>query len=219
MNWTIPNLLSIIRVLAAPCVALAFVIFERPEADRVAIIIFVGAAATDYLDGWLARILRQESAFGRMLDPIADKATLIRRAYFDLIGLPPTYGEVQAFVNDDSPAAWPRPVEPLPGLPPSGPRRGRPRPDVVRFAQTPPHDRAPAQPLAQKYTPRAHPTPHSAFPTAYWARSRSSSRAGTGHLRAVAPVRRFKPLTASQTRVMLARGLANPLCKSFDRMA
>jgi len=73
MNWTIPNLLSIIRVLAAPCVAISFTVFERPEADQIAVLIFVGAAATDYLDGWLARILRQESAFGRMLDPIADK--------------------------------------------------------------------------------------------------------------------------------------------------
>jgi len=77
MNWTIPNLLSIIRVLAAPCVAIAFVMFERPEADRIAIFIFVGAAVTDYLDGWLARVLRQESAFGRMLDPIADKAMVM----------------------------------------------------------------------------------------------------------------------------------------------
>ena len=74
MNWTIPNLLSVIRVLAAPCVALAFVVLERPEADRIAVLIFIGAALTDYLDGLLARILGQESAFGRMLDPIADKA-------------------------------------------------------------------------------------------------------------------------------------------------
>ena len=74
MNWTIPNLLSVIRVLAAPCVAISFVVFERPEADRIAVLIFIGAAATDYLDGWLARILRQESAVGRFLDPIADKA-------------------------------------------------------------------------------------------------------------------------------------------------
>ena len=74
MNWTIPNLLSVFRVLAAPCVAFSFLIFERPEADRIAVIIFIAAAATDYLDGWLARLLRQESAFGRMLDPIADKA-------------------------------------------------------------------------------------------------------------------------------------------------
>ena len=77
MNWTIPNLLSVIRVLAAPCVALAFVAFERPEADRIAVLIFIGAAATDFFDGWLARILRQESAIGKMLDPIADKALVI----------------------------------------------------------------------------------------------------------------------------------------------
>ena len=74
MNWTIPTLLSIIRVLAAPCVALSFVVFERPQADQVAILIFVAAAVTDYLDGLLARALGQESAFGRMLDPVADKA-------------------------------------------------------------------------------------------------------------------------------------------------
>jgi cardiolipin synthase len=77
MNMTIPNLLSIIRVLAAPCVAMTFVLFERPEADRIAIIIFIGAAVTDYLDGVLARALGQESAFGRMLDPVADKAMVI----------------------------------------------------------------------------------------------------------------------------------------------
>ena len=77
MSWTIPNVLSVIRVLAAPCVALAFALFERPDADRIAIIIFVGAALTDYLDGILARSLSQESAFGRMLDPIADKAMVL----------------------------------------------------------------------------------------------------------------------------------------------
>jgi len=74
MNWNIPNLLSVFRVIAAPCVAFAFLIFERPQADQIAVILFIAAAATDYLDGWLARILRQESAFGRMLDPVADKA-------------------------------------------------------------------------------------------------------------------------------------------------
>jgi CDP-diacylglycerol--glycerol-3-phosphate 3-phosphatidyltransferase len=74
MTWTIPNLLSVIRVLAAPCVAISFAMFDRPEADRIAVIIFIGAAFTDYLDGWLARVLKQESAFGKMLDPIADKA-------------------------------------------------------------------------------------------------------------------------------------------------
>ena len=77
MNWTIPNLLSVLRVVAAPCVAIAFAVFERPTADRVAVAIFIGAALTDYLDGILARNLGQESAFGRMLDPIADKAMVL----------------------------------------------------------------------------------------------------------------------------------------------
>ena len=67
-------------------------------------------------------IQAQLDARGIAANPIADKATLIRRAYFDLIGLPPTYGEVQAFVNDDSPDAWPRLVEHLLGLPQYGER-------------------------------------------------------------------------------------------------
>ena len=77
MNWTIPNLLSILRVVAAPCVALAFSAFDRPYADRIAVAIFIGAALTDYLDGILARSWGQESSFGRMLDPIADKAMVL----------------------------------------------------------------------------------------------------------------------------------------------
>jgi CDP-diacylglycerol--glycerol-3-phosphate 3-phosphatidyltransferase len=74
MTWTVPNILSVIRVVAAPCVAFAFAAFERPDADRAAVLIFFVAAFTDYLDGSLARRLGQESAFGRMLDPVADKA-------------------------------------------------------------------------------------------------------------------------------------------------
>jgi len=74
MTWTIPNILSVLRVIAAPCVAIAFAAFDRPNADRVAVLIFLGAAFTDYLDGSLARWLGQESAFGKMLDPVADKA-------------------------------------------------------------------------------------------------------------------------------------------------
>jgi CDP-diacylglycerol--glycerol-3-phosphate 3-phosphatidyltransferase len=77
LKWTIPNLLSILRVLAAPCVAIAFAVLDRPDADRIAVAIFIGAALTDYLDGILARGLGQESAFGKMLDPIADKAMVL----------------------------------------------------------------------------------------------------------------------------------------------
>ncbi|HEU0222921.1 MAG TPA: CDP-diacylglycerol--glycerol-3-phosphate 3-phosphatidyltransferase [Paracoccaceae bacterium] len=74
MSWTLPNALTVARVLAAPLVALAFLLFERPAADRLALALFLAAALTDFLDGWLARRLGQFSAFGQMLDPIADKA-------------------------------------------------------------------------------------------------------------------------------------------------
>ncbi len=77
MRWTIPNILTVIRLLAAPGVALAFVAFARPTADWVALTLFVLAALTDYLDGRLARAWGQETNIGRMLDPIADKAMVV----------------------------------------------------------------------------------------------------------------------------------------------
>ena len=77
MRWTIPNILTVMRLVAAPGVALAFVIFNRPYADWIAIALFILAALTDYVDGKLARAWQQESNFGRMLDPIADKAMVV----------------------------------------------------------------------------------------------------------------------------------------------
>ena len=77
MIWTVPNILTIIRVIAAPCVALSFAIFERPLADWLAFFLFTGAAFTDFVDGWYARRYDAHSAFGKMLDPIADKAMVI----------------------------------------------------------------------------------------------------------------------------------------------
>lgn len=72
--WNIPNMLTAGRLAAAPGVALAFAAFDRPAADVVACVLFVAAALTDWLDGRLARAWGQESAIGRLLDPIADKA-------------------------------------------------------------------------------------------------------------------------------------------------
>ncbi len=77
MLWTIPNILTVFRLVAAPCIALVFVAFDRPAADWLAIMLFVLAALTDYIDGYLARAWGQESNFGRMLDPIADKAMVV----------------------------------------------------------------------------------------------------------------------------------------------
>ena len=74
---TLPNILTTIRLIAAPMVALMFLYFSRPYADWAALILFVGAALTDWLDGFLARAWKQESKLGRMLDPIADKAMVV----------------------------------------------------------------------------------------------------------------------------------------------
>jgi CDP-diacylglycerol--glycerol-3-phosphate 3-phosphatidyltransferase len=77
MPWTIPNTLTVLRLLAAPGVAVMFLYFARPWADWFAMLLFVGAAITDYFDGYLARLWKQESRFGAMLDPIADKAMVV----------------------------------------------------------------------------------------------------------------------------------------------
>jgi CDP-diacylglycerol--glycerol-3-phosphate 3-phosphatidyltransferase len=77
MTWTIPNTLTVLRLLAAPGVAVMFLYFHRPWADWFALALFVGAAATDWFDGYLARLWKQESKFGAMLDPIADKAMVV----------------------------------------------------------------------------------------------------------------------------------------------
>ncbi len=77
MRWTVPNVLTTLRLLAAPGVAVMFLYFNRPWADWLALVLFVGAAITDYFDGYLARLWKQESRLGAMLDPIADKAMVV----------------------------------------------------------------------------------------------------------------------------------------------
>ncbi len=66
----------------------------------------------------------------------ADKRTLIRRAYFDLIGLPPTPEETEAFVNDAAPDAWERLIDKLLASPHYGERWGRHWLDLARYADS-----------------------------------------------------------------------------------
>jgi cardiolipin synthase (CMP-forming) len=77
MKWNLPNTLTVLRLLAAPGVAVMFLYFNRPWADWLALTLFIGAAITDWFDGYLARLWKQESRFGAMLDPIADKAMVV----------------------------------------------------------------------------------------------------------------------------------------------
>jgi CDP-diacylglycerol--glycerol-3-phosphate 3-phosphatidyltransferase len=77
MKWNVPNILTLLRLLAAPGLAVMFLYFTRPYADWFALILFMSAAITDWFDGYLARAWKQETKMGAMLDPIADKAMVV----------------------------------------------------------------------------------------------------------------------------------------------
>src|ERR1700755_2004543 len=74
---SLPNILTCARIVAIPVVVGCIYtqsIMDGPLWLRwVALAVFIAAAVTDFLDGYYARIWDQHSAFGRMLDPIADK--------------------------------------------------------------------------------------------------------------------------------------------------
>jgi len=72
-NWTIPNLLTIFRVLLTP----VFVVLFMQERLYSALLTFGLAGLTDALDGTIARVLHQRSRLGAMLDPLADKILLV----------------------------------------------------------------------------------------------------------------------------------------------
>ena len=74
MFWTIPTLMTWTRIIAIPLIVGVFYL-DLPPASRnlIATIMFVVFAATDWLDGYLARKLNQTSSFGAFLDPVADK--------------------------------------------------------------------------------------------------------------------------------------------------
>ncbi|MGR3713445.1 MAG: CDP-diacylglycerol--glycerol-3-phosphate 3-phosphatidyltransferase [Shimia sp.] len=77
MTWTIPNILSVLRLVAAPMIAVMFLFFTRPYADWFALCLFLIASVTDWFDGYLARLWKQETRLGAMMDPIADKAMVV----------------------------------------------------------------------------------------------------------------------------------------------
>ena len=83
-----------------------------------------------------AFILAGLEAKGLTPAPAADRRTLIRRVTFDLIGLPPTPEEIDAFLKDDVPDAYEKLVDRLLARPEYGERWGRHWLDVVRFAES-----------------------------------------------------------------------------------
>lgn len=71
-NWTIPNVLTVARILLTPGFVMAYV----NQRFDLAWWLFAVAGFTDALDGFLARVLHQRSRLGSMLDPLADKILL-----------------------------------------------------------------------------------------------------------------------------------------------
>jgi CDP-diacylglycerol--glycerol-3-phosphate 3-phosphatidyltransferase len=70
--WTIPNIITLIRVLLIPVFVTVYFL-DWIWAAQAAAFIFWAAAITDWFDGYLARKLKQSTAFGAFLDPVADK--------------------------------------------------------------------------------------------------------------------------------------------------
>jgi CDP-diacylglycerol--glycerol-3-phosphate 3-phosphatidyltransferase/cardiolipin synthase len=72
MNWTLPNILTWLRILAIPLVVIFFYL-PYHWSDPAAGLLFGAAGVTDSLDGYFARKLGQTSRLGAFLDPVADK--------------------------------------------------------------------------------------------------------------------------------------------------
>lgn len=76
MKWNAPNVLTMLRIFLIP-VFLLFYWTDIPNWSMYSAIIFIGAAITDWLDGYLARKNNQISNFGKLWDPIADKLLVL----------------------------------------------------------------------------------------------------------------------------------------------
>jgi cardiolipin synthase len=93
LNW--PNRFTVLRILLVP-VFITAIAYHRLD---VALGIFIVASATDALDGYLARVLKQKTEFGAMMDPIADKL-LLNSAFicFSLVSSLPAYLRMPLYV-------------------------------------------------------------------------------------------------------------------------
>ena len=88
MLLNIPNLLTLLRIALIPVFVLAFYVPMFGWNNVVTTVIFGLAGVTDWLDGYLARKLRQQSVFGAFLDPVADKL-MVAVALVLLVGAHP----------------------------------------------------------------------------------------------------------------------------------
>ena len=84
--YSLPNLLTISRIVVIPVIFM-MVYIQASLWQLLAAVLFIIASITDYLDGYLARARNETSAFGRLLDPIADKL-LVTSALVVILAVP-----------------------------------------------------------------------------------------------------------------------------------
>lgn len=92
MRPNLPNSISLFRVVMVP-VLMVFLLVDIPGGDIVALFVFLVAAASDFIDGYLARRIHQTTVLGAFLDPLADKLLVIA-ALVSLVGI----GDLSAWV-------------------------------------------------------------------------------------------------------------------------
>ncbi len=74
--WTIPNILTILRLISIP--VFIFLLLQKDFTSRlIAFTLFALASITDLVDGYIARRFKQESELGKFMDPLADKALVV----------------------------------------------------------------------------------------------------------------------------------------------
>lgn len=88
MKWNIPNILTLFRIVLIPVFVVAFYWPDSGWNPVITTGIFFLAGVSDWLDGYLARKLDQQSAFGAFLDPVADKL-MVATALILLVGADP----------------------------------------------------------------------------------------------------------------------------------
>ena len=82
----LPNILTFSRIIAIPILVCLLLLVSDPAGSWLAFSVYTFACITDFFDGYLARAWHQQSAFGRFLDPIADKL-LISSVLLVLVGI------------------------------------------------------------------------------------------------------------------------------------
>ena len=82
----LPNILTFSRIIAIPILVCLLLLVSDPAGSWLAFSVYTFACITDFFDGYLAHAWHQQSAFGRFLDPIADKL-LISSVLLVLVGI------------------------------------------------------------------------------------------------------------------------------------